>query len=456
MCKLLRHVSLLLFSLILIASAFAREAVACSCAFGGGAPCQEYWKAEVIFAGTVVGSASVELKEGAYKSQQRLVKFSIGESFRGIQAAQAEVITGWGGGDCGYGFQNGETYLVYARRGEKDTRLYTSICTRTRLLTEAAEDLDYFRSLPGADARAIIFGRVTKRNHYWKEGENISLPISSAELIVEGNAGSREAQTDAKGNYRVTGLTPGAYKVKLKLPEGLVNNNGKEGLAEGSAEVVERGCAEVNFYLDSDTRVSGRVVDAVGQPAANIRLEMRGASPDASNINTFLNTQADAEGRFEFKMVPPGDYLLGVNIMDWSSGATSPYPRTYYPGVALKEQAGIIRVKEGERLSDIEMRLPPRPAEYSVEGFVVWSDGRPAPGVKVYLSSKEEGGVSVSDGAVTDERGRFTLKLYEGLTYTVSASSQNARGKWVESEKIEVLQSHRVTPVKIVLPIIKK
>ena len=41
---------------------------------------------------------------------------------------------------CGYPFELGKEYLVYAYRASNG-QLHTSICTRTRLLTQAAEDL---------------------------------------------------------------------------------------------------------------------------------------------------------------------------------------------------------------------------------------------------------------------------------------------------------------------------
>jgi hypothetical protein len=48
------------------------------------------------------------------------------------------VYTGWGGGDCGYEFQVGSSYLVYAG-GQTD--LGTSICSRTADLGHAQADL---------------------------------------------------------------------------------------------------------------------------------------------------------------------------------------------------------------------------------------------------------------------------------------------------------------------------
>jgi hypothetical protein len=49
------------------------------------------------------------------------------------------VVTGRGGGDCGYRFEVGARYLVFAY-GD-DAKLETNICQRTKELAQAAEDL---------------------------------------------------------------------------------------------------------------------------------------------------------------------------------------------------------------------------------------------------------------------------------------------------------------------------
>jgi hypothetical protein len=48
------------------------------------------------------------------------------EEFHGEVSAEVDVHTGSGGSDCGYGFVEGSTYLVYAS-GATDGRLSTSI-----------------------------------------------------------------------------------------------------------------------------------------------------------------------------------------------------------------------------------------------------------------------------------------------------------------------------------------
>jgi hypothetical protein len=181
---------------------------------------------------------------------------------------------------------------------------------------------------------------------------------------------------------------------------------------------------------------------------------MRGAPSDRKNINTFLYAHTDAEGRFEFKLVPPGDYLLGVRLLGSHGAELAPYPRTYYPGVTTKAQAAVVSVREGEQVRELELRLPPRLAEYAVEGFVVWTDGRPAPVANVYASLEEEGErPSHAASPRADERGRFTLKVYEGLSYKVSASPPDATGAAEQSNWTEV-PPPGAQPIKLVLPII--
>ena len=55
-----------------------------------------------------------------------------------------EVATGSGGGDCGYRFAIGKRYLVYARKWPPSgSGLTTGICSRTRQIEEADEDIKY-------------------------------------------------------------------------------------------------------------------------------------------------------------------------------------------------------------------------------------------------------------------------------------------------------------------------
>jgi len=90
--------------------------------------------------------------------------------------------------------------------------LYTSACTRTRPLSRAAEDLEYIRNLPYTDAGAVIFGKINKHNYKTKEGEAFSLPVSFADLIIEGKSlcPFGKKVSDEKKDFSPLGIVTGA------------------------------------------------------------------------------------------------------------------------------------------------------------------------------------------------------------------------------------------------------
>jgi hypothetical protein len=85
------------------------------------------------------------------------VRFRVLERWRERAGATVELTTGAGGGDCGYTFEKGVSYLVFA--SARAGALTTGICSRTRKLTDAAEDLAYLSS-SGAMSTRVDWNRV--------------------------------------------------------------------------------------------------------------------------------------------------------------------------------------------------------------------------------------------------------------------------------------------------------
>lgn len=108
---------------------------ACSCA-KPGTPTQELKISTAVFSGKVIQISEVKIGNLLPK---RKVKFNVENSWKAITQKTVSVLTGFGEGDCGFKFEKGESYLVYAR-GSKDA-LSTSTCGRTKKLAEAREDL---------------------------------------------------------------------------------------------------------------------------------------------------------------------------------------------------------------------------------------------------------------------------------------------------------------------------
>lgn len=206
--------------LFLIMLAWPAVVDACSCAWPGR-PCAAYADTHLIFSGRVTDISTVKL-EGDY--EQRLVRFELIELFKGTVKGALEVVTGRGGGDCGYSFRRGGEYLVYAHRWEKLNRLYTGICSRTRALTEAREDLDYFHRMKEPNLGAGILGQIERLKRVPANSVNTEWDgwLGNARVVVSQGSQRWEARTDSKGQFELWGLQRGTYGLTAELPPGYV------------------------------------------------------------------------------------------------------------------------------------------------------------------------------------------------------------------------------------------
>jgi hypothetical protein len=68
------------------------------------------------------------------------VTLSVDRVIKGSSGASVTLITGHGGGDCGYPFEVGSKYLIFVWKG-RDGLLRTSICTRTKPASTAGADI---------------------------------------------------------------------------------------------------------------------------------------------------------------------------------------------------------------------------------------------------------------------------------------------------------------------------
>jgi hypothetical protein len=436
----------------------AGRAAACSC-FGPGEPCQAFGAAAATFVGTATDVKVIEPKRGEGGRHEwggRLFKFTVVQAFSGVAGAEVEVLTGHGGGDCGYAFRKGETYLVYAYGGGEGKPLGTGICTRTRPASEATEDLEFLRGLAGRPAGVTLSITVARSLEPGKSGEPRPVGgLAGARLTVEGAGEEREVRADSEGSVRLTGLKPGAYKVRLQLPDELTTYQ-----TEREVTVGDRGCAHVFFGVADNGRVGGKVSDVEGRPAAGVLVTLiKADDPDPVSLNARLE-RADGEGRYAFKGVPPGRYLIAVNLNRFPQpeDVTGAYPRTYYPGAAQAEQAEAVSVGAGEVVKDRDITLPPRRAASVVEGVVVWEDGSPVRSSSVSFRDVTYHDPGIDNGIQSDAQGRFRIKGYQGQTLLISAGSgRQFVGDWrrdgpmERSEPVRLTLANPTEPVRIVV-----
>lgn len=122
--------------LITLFALIPQRAYACSCV-PPAPPAEAFANAEAVFAGKVI-HWSVPNSTGS-SADPIHVTFNVSTVWKGPASRILAVQTASSGASCGYGFVLPEEYLVYAYGAGDD--LEVSLCSRTRPLADAAEDL---------------------------------------------------------------------------------------------------------------------------------------------------------------------------------------------------------------------------------------------------------------------------------------------------------------------------
>ena len=401
-----RGVGLAVLCLVALCS---RNAGACVCQ-AAGPPCQNAFRVDAVFLGTVRAMSTLD---GTPDSPfpRGLVVFAIERAFRGVQDATVEVTTS--GGDCAYAFKNGERYLVYGFRSS-DGRLSTSICSRTRLAAQAADDLRFLAQLSSPAVSGHVFGVVTHWHRDLAFGESKTWPVPFVHLLLRGPGASRDAQTDEHGRYDIAGVPPGVYELQAIPPAVFSARN----LQYRINIPDSRACFAADFHVLYDGRLSG-VLTSGGQPAEGVQVELISGDRLWTSAER-LTTKTDRDGRFEFGDLSPGRYGVGVSLRRMIEPPIL-YPKILYPGTPTETYAAIIELGEGDHVQLEPLRLPPALESHELTGVVLWPDGRPASGVTVWLDDGERTDRIVASSLRTGGDGRFKFIVHAGLSYRVRA-----------------------------------
>ena len=123
-------------------------------------------------------------------------------------------------GDCGIEFQIGETYLVYADDDEETGNLSATVCTRTRRLTDAGEDLGYlFFYKEHREQSTRLEGFTTTDVGYQLElnkmndPTSMKSPVPGLVLELSSQGLTRFTTSDNKGRFVFDGLAGGEYSL---------------------------------------------------------------------------------------------------------------------------------------------------------------------------------------------------------------------------------------------------
>ena len=403
---------------LLLLTAGIRDASACSC-MPSGPPCQNYFASDVVFVGTV---RSITPVPGAHFMANVRVEFDNAVASRGFQGTSVTVFTADNGAACGYAFRPGERYVVYARRSSATTtQIVTSICSRTRPISEASEDLKFFESVSTLAFAPRVFGSISHwdRDPVTGDPRNAG-PVGKVVLTLSSSGSSFQVQTGQDGRYEFSGVPPGQYLLMGVAPPLFSSASLK-----ASFELPDtRACHQADFVIPYDSRVIGSIVDAEGRPVANAHVEITPVDKIGSVFYMPSKiASSDLGGHFELAEVLPDRYILGVNLAQGPDDVVA--STRYHPNATDPDQATVFEIRPGERVTLDQMVISPASRAYTVTGRITFPDGKPAGGVAVSLEDGHQKWKRVAAEVQTGADGSFSFVVHDGLAYIANARYEN-------------------------------
>jgi hypothetical protein len=341
---------------------------------------------------------------------------AVERGFRGVETGSTLYLAAI---DDEVSLHNGQQYLIY---GAFNFGLSHEVVTPTRTvpLEDAGADLAFLTSQESLLATTgRIYGRVQRGSIY---GEANRQALPGIKLHVRVGDFVTEAVSDAQGRFDVGGLPEGFFKIEAELPPELTTG------FTGGGEVRAGGCVPTGIVAQWNGIIRGRVMGADQRPIrgpvhllpADPRTEQ--AFPREGQVKL-----ANDSGEFEFAALPPGDYVLGVNLGRPQSGP--PYPPTYFPGTPNRAEARTIQLGEGTVQENVDLVMPPRLAT----GRLVL---RPATAASGHVFA-----CVASHGAYRQPSPGDPITVYvvEGVRYRLRLHIEESSGRHWESEVIEAV-----------------
>jgi hypothetical protein len=420
----------------LLALGVSNSAHACSF-LDRSSVCESSARADAIFVGTVQKVEQLKVKKDGLKRERivgQIAHIRVEDVFKGKIGPEIAIHSRMT--SCGFSYRVGEQWVFYASY-DKETETWSDgdVCGRSRQTKYAASDLLYLRRLPGSAQQTRISGVVDYLRTDPEKGTT-STAISGVKLKIIGKQLTSEVHTDRNGIYEIYGLPPGEYLIELEVPpkwtESIpirVTDAADTEVESAKVELAEKSCAELNFsfHLDAETSIAGNVRDADGRLLPNMFLALQPKGKRAEQRSILCCTiplgspaswqfgYTDFQGGYRLENIPPGEYLIVVNGNGNISGP-APFQKIYYPGVFKEENAAIVQVARGDRLENYNINIPSQATTYTIEGMLLYADGRPViKGAVQFKADSVESGTKGEARTQTDAQGRFSLNIRQGL-----------------------------------------
>jgi hypothetical protein len=425
--------ALLVLSVIFFAAPFAARACTCSKAPPG--TCPGLQQDDIAFLGTVtqienvtpppaapaandVSAPDASGAAGATAAAPALVwryHFRINERFAGPDAPELDVFSGGDDGDCAFRFQKGEQYIVFPSKAD-DGRLFATICSGTRLASEARALIPQLRNMRNGLRVASVFGILRRSDPpLLAPTDDPDDPLPRIRLRLRSKDDRFTASTNDDGAYTFYDVHAGEYIFTADLPARFEFTQKTLHGGLPPFRIPNGACYEYNVNALPTGKIRGSILgpDKKPLPIASVELYRADRYDDA---RPGLWAFQGSKGIFEFDHIGPGEYILVYNRLN-RQDPNSPYPRTFYPGASSLSETKIIKLKDGQQLLKADIRVNAGYPTRKIRVQLKWPTGRP-PG-EVTVTAKADQGENPAAEKLAD--GLYQFALLESAHYTISA-----------------------------------
>ncbi len=348
--------------------------------------------------------------------------------FKGTLKVGEEMIFMQGGGaDCIWTFNEkdiGQKYLFYLKRFDDSTHWMAGTCGRSKPVESAGDDLLYLNNLDKVRNKTRISGTL---RFYFDSDES----LAGRKVRIIGAKRTQEVKTDSNGVYEIYDLPAGRYFVEPEVPKGWkvaefwlgyspsLDRKAKEISLKRIPIILEaHKHASLDFVFEIDNVVRGHIYDPTGQPMIDVCLHL---IPADGTKGAYLGDCSESDGSFQVTRIPPGAYVIVLND-DGEMTSTEPFGTFYYPKVRKREEATVFNIDVGDIVENLEIYPPIELKTITVEGVLLYSDGKPVADEWVEFKAVRKKPVADDEDregpndarAKTDLKGRFSIKIVQG------------------------------------------
>ena len=290
----------------------------------------------------------------------------------------------------------------------------------------------------GPAAAGRISGRVT--------AEGANTPIAGARIMLfpagrpTGPFGMPpQALTDQNGRFVFEQVAAGDYRLDVQKA-GFAPVSNPTQSPRTITVAAGQSLNNVDFRLQRGGAITGRVLDANGEPMPDARIIAMRRAPSSAPGGRLLpapmqgGQQTNDLGEFRVSGLAPGEYVIAAmprGVSPFGGPAVAPTAAgtartttatTFYPGTTDQGAAQTIVIAPGAEVGNIVFTMQTAPA-FSVSGIVVDESGSPIAHAMVMLMGDPRSGMFGPAGsAQSQDDGRFVIGEVPAGSYRVTAS----------------------------------